>query len=286
MRFSADKGRPLFVGVNGNPEWHAGYWLIAALPALLLFGSDGLEILMYDHARAPNAGVAGQLVLLLVFYAVWPLVPWMVWKTISEHAAPPLDDGLVHKNIIGKLALLGVGANLLHLTLLAVVLRILYSPPGWGFLHLLDSVVELWIQNAGVWYFVYLVFCLGIYYFLAKNRVITDLPQPIYEVRSGNKIMPINIADISWIEACGNYAQLHTDRGVFLVRKSLSIIEQETKGHSIVRSHRGALVNTAFVDAVARDTADGQYRVELRSGETAPLSRRRLATFKAALAQR
>lgn len=287
---SAGKGRPLFAGApaidaEANPEWHTSYWLIAALPALLLFGSDGLEILMYDHARAPNAGVAGQLALLLVFYAVWPLVPWMIWKTISGHAAQQPDDGFAYKNIIGKLALLGVGANLLHLTLLAVVLRILYSPPGWGFLHLLDSVVELWIQNAGVWYFIYLVFCLGIYQFFRKKNVRQNDGSPlIYKVRSGNKIVPVNMKTVSWVEACGNYAQLHTENGVFLVRKSLSTIEQETKEHSIVRSHRGALVNTAFVSAVTRDRTDGAYRIELSSGEIAPLSRRRLASFKAKLA--
>lgn len=280
-------GSPLIAdAANARPKWHNSYWLIAALPALLFFSSDSLEILMYDHARAPNAGVLGQIVLMLAFYAAWPLVPWLIWKTVSEHASGRQGSGFSHRSIVGKLVVLGISANLLHLTLLAVVLRILYSPPGWGFLHLVDSVVELWIQNAGVWYFVYLVFCLGIYYFLTKSRDNDDLPPPIYEVRSGNKILPINIADISWIEACGNYAQLHTDRGVFLVRKSLSTIERETTAHSVVRSHRGALVNTAFVDAVARDTADGQYRVELRSGGSAPLSRRRLATFKAALTPR
>jgi len=271
---------------NTRLKWNNSYWLIAALPALLFFSSDSLEILMYDHARAPNVGVLGQLSLMLAFYAAWPLVPWLIWKTVREHVSQRRDDGPAFKSLIGRLVVLGASANLLHLTLLAVVLRILYSPPGWGFLHLVDSVVELWIQNAGVWYFVYLVFCLGIYYFLIKSRDNDDLPPPIYEVRSGNKILPINIADISWIEACGNYAQLHTDRGVFLVRKSLSTIERETKAHSVVRSHRGALVNTAFVNAVARGAADGQYRVELRSGDTAPLSRRRLAIFKAALAPR
>lgn len=282
-------GGPLFSGAPAfdaaaSLEWRGSFWLVAALPALLLFASDGLEILMYEHARAPNAGVVGQLTLLLVFYAAWLLVPWLIWKTIRQHALAPDAPGKSPRQLVVRLGILGGMANLQHLTLLALVLRVLYSPPGWGVLHLVDSVVELWIQNAGLWYFVYLVFCLGIYHFVTRGRAReTSLP-PVYEVRSGNKIIPVCIGDVSWVEACGNYAQLHTDRGVFLVRKSLTTIERETKAHSVVRSHRRALVNMAFVDAVARDTADGSYRVELRSGDIAPLSRRRLAAFKATLA--
>lgn len=288
LRPEMSDGKPVLaatVGLEPQPVWRASYWLIAALPALLLFGSDGLEILMYDHARAPNAGVAAQLSLLLVFYAAWSLVPWLIWKTVS-HSVPMQQGGLLGlKQVAGKLSLLGLGANLLHLTLLAIVLRILYSPPGWGVMHLVDSIVELWIQNAGLWFFVYLVFCLGIYYFIARAHGPAEAPpSPVYKVRTGNKIVPVKMADVSWIEACGNYAQLHTQQGVFLVRKSLATIEQEMKAYPVVRSHRSALVNTDFVSAITRDAVDGQYRIELRGGETAPLSRRRLASFKAKIA--
>ncbi len=273
------------MGLEAQPAWHTSYWLVAALPALLLFGSDGLEILMYEHARAPNAGIVAQLSLLLVFYAAWPLVPWLIWKTVSQNLPGQSDVVTGFKHIIGKLGLLGLGANLLHLTLLAIVLRILYSPPGWGVMHLVDSVVELWIQNAGLWFFVYLVFCLGIYYFIVRGQGPAETqPSPVYKVRTGNKIVPVKMTDVSWIEACGNYAQLHSQQGVFLVRKSLATIEQEMKAYAVVRSHRSALVNTDFVSAITRDATDGQYRIELRCGETAPLSRRRLASFKAKIA--
>ena len=265
-------------------KWQHSYWLVAAIPALLLFGSDGLEILMYDHARAPNAGVAGQLTLMLLFYAVWPLVPWSIWQIIRQHNLSSDASTPPSQNLAIRLGLFGVVSNLLHMMLLAVVLRTLYSPSGWGLLHLVDSVVELWIQHAGLWYFVYLVFCLGIYRFVTRNygrdKEISSL---VFKVRSGTKIVPVDIADVSWVEACGNYVQLHTKSGVFLVRRSLATIEQETKDHSMVRSHRGALVNTAFVSAVVRNSVDGQYRIELSSGEFAPLSRRRLAVFKTKL---
>lgn len=270
--------------VADSTQWHNSYWLIAALPAMLLFGSDGLEILMYDHARAPNAGVVGQLTLMLAFYAAWPVVPWLVWKAIDGFALKPADP-IDLKAMMGKLAFLGVGANLLHMMLLAVVLRVLYSPPGWGALHLLDSVVELWIQHAGLWYFVYVAFCVGIYYFLLKSgKQKKDTSPVVYKIRSGNRIIPVNMTAVSWVEACGNYAQLHTEQGVFLVRKSLATIERETVNHAIVRSHRGALVNVNFVSAIRRDSKSGQYCVELHSGDTAPLSRRRLAAFKSQVA--
>jgi len=268
-----------------SPKWHPGYWLIAALPALFLFGSDGLEILMYDHARAPNAGVAIQLTLMLVFYAAWPLVPWAAWKIVSLSVSARPEAVSDAKRVVFKLAVLGGAASLLHLMLLSVVLRVLYSPPGWGVSHFVDSVVELWIQNAGLWYFVYFVFCVGIYHAVTpKVGSASDISPLIYKVRSGNQIVPVNIKDVSWIEACGNYAQLHSEKGVFLVRKSLATIEQETAEYNIVRSHRGALVNTECVSAVTRDGTDGRYWINLASGENAPLSRRRLAAFKAKLA--
>ncbi len=284
-RISGGFGSPDNRKVNGNlPEWKSLYWLIAATPATLIFFSDALEIAFYEHARAPNMGPVSQIVLMMIFYACWPVVPWLIWQSVERHQRLP--GAVVARSgiwLVLKLAGLALVANFLHMSILTFVLRAQYSPPGWGTADFMFSVTELWVQHGGVWFFVFAVFGCGIYW-MFRARPQPEQDQLVYEVRQGNRIVPVAVGNVSWIEACGNYSQLHTSSGAFLVRKSLASIERETAQHGFVRSHRGALVNMAFVSSISPDVSRGGYTINLKTGGLAPLSRRRLSVFREQLA--
>lgn len=259
------------------PLWRPHYWLFAALPVALLFASDFIEILMYDHARAPNAGAFLQIILLLFFYALWPLVPRMVWQLVSrlKHRLKLPNPSLAGLWLGG----FGFVAFLAHMMVLAVVLRYLYSPPGWGFADYVHSVTELWIQHAGLWFFVYGCTCAAVVW--RHNKLKSNSKEvPVFKVRQGQRTILVDLPSVDWIEACGNYVDFHRGGESFLVRKSLAALEQEARRFGFVRSHRSALVNIARVSSLV--SADGQW-VELQGGDRVPLSRRRAAHFKKAL---
>lgn len=278
-------GKPVFFkgawGRNGGteePVWRPVHTLCAAGLALILYGFDAIEIMLYDHARAPNVRLVSQLILLFLFYILWTVVPWCVWTVIKSRTAVA-KSGL--KSLIWRLAALGIVAYAVHMTVLAIVLRILYSPPGWGAYHILLSVIELWIQQAGIWWGIFAGVAVFMYFVQQRYvRQPSNNSELVYQVRHANKVIPVNIKDVCWIEAADNYVLLHTENNDYIYRKTLSALEEETRPYGLVRAHRCALVNTAFVEAVSRDKAKGDYRVEMRGGMMVPLSRRRLSTFK------
>jgi DNA-binding LytR/AlgR family response regulator len=57
-------------------------------------------------------------------------------------------------------------------------------------------------------------------------------------------------SDVRYVEAQGDYARLHTERGNHLLRTPLTALEEEWRPAGFVRIHRSLLVNLAYVDEV------------------------------------
>lgn len=74
-----------------------------------------------------------------------------------------------------------------------------------------------------------------------------------YEVRNGRRNHIVPAGKIRWIEAQGYYAALHTESGVFLVRRSLAKLEQDLDPERFVRIHRSTIVNVANIAALETD---------------------------------
>lgn len=73
-------------------------------------------------------------------------------------------------------------------------------------------------------------------------------------VERGGVTRFLNRADITHVEAHGDYARLHTDDGSHLVRTPLATLEEEWAGAGFVRIHRSLLVSLAHVHEVRMDT--------------------------------
>lgn len=98
----------------------------------------------------------------------------------------------------------------------------------------------------------------------------------ILEVRDGARRVFLPVSDILWVEAAGNYVELHTGASAVLHRASLAQMERRLAG--FVRIHRSRLVNRAAIAQVEVNSS-GDFTLRLRSGQTLLGSRR----FRAAL---
>jgi two-component system LytT family response regulator len=92
----------------------------------------------------------------------------------------------------------------------------------------------------------------------------------------------LNVGEIDWIEAAGNYAQLWVGQRSYFLRESLQSLEERVSKHGFVRAHRRALVRLDGVRELARDGA-GALVAALDCGARIPVSRRRSAAFAAAV---
>ena len=97
--------------------------------------------------------------------------------------------------------------------------------------------------------------------------------------RKGREIM-VEMADIDWIEASGNYAVLHVGDETFEIRSSLTKLEGELDPRQFVRVHKSHLVNIARVVEVT-PWMSGDWRIRLQGGAEVNLSRRYRQRFEA-----
>ena len=94
----------------------------------------------------------------------------------------------------------------------------------------------------------------------------------------------LHLSEIDWIEAAGNYTQLWVGTRSYFLRESLQLLEERVQKHGFIRAHRRALVRLDSVRELPR-TRTGALSALLESGVRVPISRRRSASFTAAVRQ-
>lgn len=101
---------------------------------------------------------------------------------------------------------------------------------------------------------------------------------PRLAARDGNRVHLFDVAAITRLSAQDKYVVLLHDGREFLLDDSLAVLEARLAAHGFVRIHRAELVNVAAVVAIVGES--GQARVELRDGQSAPVSRRELPALR------
>ena len=103
---------------------------------------------------------------------------------------------------------------------------------------------------------------------LARDRAhLTRIP-----VRSEGRVKVIDLGDVDWISAADNYVTLHVGRHEYLVRDTLSALEQRLDASAFVRVHRSSIVR---FDRIAELLPErhGEFRIRLKNGTEVALSR-------------
>jgi len=100
----------------------------------------------------------------------------------------------------------------------------------------------------------------------------TALPD-VLEVRDGARRHFVPLSDVVWVEAAGNYVELHRGGAGLLHRASLSEMHRRLQTAGFVRIHRSRLVRReAVADVESKPTGD--FIVRLRDGRELAGSRR------------
>jgi two-component system LytT family response regulator len=95
---------------------------------------------------------------------------------------------------------------------------------------------------------------------------------PRFLVRSGTRTRMIDLREIDWIEAIGDYAGLHVGSRTHMLRESMSSLEERLEPFAFMRIHRSAMVQLDRVGQIRR-LQNCDYEVTLKSGEAIRVSR-------------
>lgn len=105
-----------------------------------------------------------------------------------------------------------------------------------------------------------------------------SIPDRLLIKKLGKEFL-ISVSEISWIEACGNYANLRVKGGVYPMRITMAKLEARLPEY-FCRVHRSGIVNIHAIDHI-EPLESGDYKIRLHSGEDVPLSRRYREACKA-----
>ena len=100
-----------------------------------------------------------------------------------------------------------------------------------------------------------------------------------FAVRKRGREVMVEVADIDWVEAAGNYAVLHVGGDTFEIRSSLSKLEGELDPKRFVRVHKSYVVNITRIAEVT-PWISGDWRIRLQDGAEVNLSRRYRQRFE------
>lgn len=109
--------------------------------------------------------------------------------------------------------------------------------------------------------------------FTRPDRVVLD---------DGGATVVLPPSRITWVEASGPYVIVHAEGREYLVRASLTAIDERLTGHGFFRVHRSAVVGLDHVREV-RPISHGDALVVLRDGTKVKLSRARRERFEEVL---
>ena len=104
-------------------------------------------------------------------------------------------------------------------------------------------------------------------------------------IRSTQKVTVVDLAEVDWIEAEGDYLRLHAPGRSYLYRGTIGALEERVDPAEFIRIHRSTIVRLARIREL-EPGFHGDYTVTLTTGDRLRLSRTYRARLQEALGDR
>jgi two-component system LytT family response regulator len=118
---------------------------------------------------------------------------------------------------------------------------------------------------------------------LANGEPVETNPYPdVLAIKDGSEVTRVNVQDIQWIDAAGDYMCVHALDGMHIMRKTMKELEQELNPQWFVRVHRSAIANIRFVKKLVSHIS-GEYHLILQNDTELKVSRSHRDKVKAAM---
>ncbi|SEL01221.1 LytTr DNA-binding domain-containing protein [Roseateles sp. YR242] len=107
-------------------------------------------------------------------------------------------------------------------------------------------------------------------------------PERLLVKKLGTEFL-LPVAEIEWVQACGNYVNLHRQGHDYPLRSSLAAFDQRLDPAQFVRVHRSYLVRISIIEAI-EPTEAGDAQLRLQGGRRLPCSRTYLEDLRQRIA--
>lgn len=114
-----------------------------------------------------------------------------------------------------------------------------------------------------------------------RGRAAAYLKRFLVEGRPGT-VEFVAVDAVDWFESARNYVVLHCGAETHIIRSSLEAVQRRLDPGVFARANRSAIVNVAAI-ACLRPWTNGEFKIQLKTGEEIPWSRRYVSAALAAL---
>jgi two-component system LytT family response regulator len=94
-----------------------------------------------------------------------------------------------------------------------------------------------------------------------------------FVIKSAGRIFFVNVDEIDWIAAAGNYVELHVGPQSHLLRQTMDALEAMLDAKKFLRIRRSAIVHVERIKEL-KPLSKGEYQIVLRDGTRLASSRR------------
>lgn len=266
--------------------FEVGYWLVSC--ALSAIGNSLTARIDVARAGLP--------------FADWEVVTWEASSALAVLLLAPLVIAFTARwpvhvdNWLRRLPLYllaSVAWSLLHVGLMVAMRKLVYAMQGTTYVFG-DAFGYEYLKDARS--FLGIVVLLHVYRLLVRRiqgeASLLAAPdhgppaEPVerperFLVRKLGREFLVAADDIEWVQAAGNYANLHVRGHVYPLRSTLAQLQERLDPARFLRVHRSHLVNLAQIASI-EPVDSGDARIHLHDGTVVPCSRRYRDQLKAA----
>lgn len=187
--------------------------------------------------------------------------------------------------------------SLLHVTLMVLIRELVYALEGGNY-DFGPIFREFWYeyQKDALGYVNFLVIYTMLRFIYRRLKGEADFLDPSESsnetnhntvdhllVKKLDKEFLLNIADIEWLEAAGNYVNLHSQGRIYPLRSTMKALLERIENRGFRQTHRSYGINLNFIHSI-QYLPSGDGEIELKTGAKLSLSRRYKDSFKQSLA--
>ena len=207
-----------------------------------------------------------------------------VWLIVRFDRLFPLDSGRFLRNLLAHAAF-SVVYSAIHIAGMVAIRELVYQQAGRSY-DFGDLSVEAWYEyRKDARTYLSIVVTLYAYRYIS-SRIISEA-SPIRDAQTGaddqrterflvrklGREFLLKADDVEWIEAAGNYMNMHALDNVYPIRETMTGLETRLGSDQFVRVHRSHIVNLNFIESISPgDSGDGV--IHMQSGDEIRLSRR------------
>lgn len=236
-------------------------------------------------------------------FQLWEPFVWEVSSAVSAILLFPLITMMLKRfpmrwGNVGRTCVIVVIGSVIY-SLLHVGFMVLFREGVYWFMGSNYDFGDVWFEllyeyRKDLWSFIGFIVFVQAYEFIFSR--LQGEANPVAESEDDNisqqfdrllikklgKEFIINVKDIEWLEASGNYVNLHSKGRIYPMRATLTKLIDQISHHGFCRIHRSFAVNLAYIESIT-PTGNGDSEIALLDGKRLNLSRRYKEAFKLTL---